>query len=345
MKKISYALLSTAFLTTSAAMATDVTSMPALSPSYNFSGVYTGLTLGHTSGGLNVKFDGRKSDLVLKGVNGGVFAGYGKVMGAFYVGGEVSYTRSGEKANEILNVSYATLEAAKAEVTRTGAASAAAEASPEVVAARTTAVAASERVQQAGERRDEAQERLETATAAAVDAAAVDAAAVDAAAAAAAAEDVDTADAGLVTARQELAEAQGHQETANQALTTATALITAAATAQATVTALATPQKLSIKKTDSIEAVARLGVVVNQTTLPYLKVGVVSSQFKSGNVSKRLSGLVVGAGVDFKVSPKVMMGLGYSYATYKKLETKLAGLPVEVKPVSHNVMVRVAYHF
>ncbi|MGL4371798.1 MAG: hypothetical protein ACRCTK_04000, partial [Alphaproteobacteria bacterium] len=72
MKKISYALTG-ATLLTSAAMASDMPPMPALSTACSFSGFYSGLTFGHASGHSNVKVDPVKLDLALKGMNGGVF--------------------------------------------------------------------------------------------------------------------------------------------------------------------------------------------------------------------------------------------------------------------------------
>ncbi|MGL4825094.1 MAG: hypothetical protein ACRC4G_02725, partial [Alphaproteobacteria bacterium] len=64
MKKISYALMG-ATLLTSAAMASDVTPMPALSPACSFSGFYSGLTFGHASGHSSLKIDPVRFDLAL----------------------------------------------------------------------------------------------------------------------------------------------------------------------------------------------------------------------------------------------------------------------------------------
>jgi outer membrane immunogenic protein len=124
MKKISYALLGTALLTSVAAQAEEPTSTGSVSvgtsaPACNFSGFYLGLGLGYdsTSGkieGTSTAAGASTSDnrlSVMKGVNGGVFAGYGKEMGAsrVYLGLEASYLLSGEKVNhEDLQVTFST---------------------------------------------------------------------------------------------------------------------------------------------------------------------------------------------------------------------------------------------
>ncbi|MGL4824819.1 MAG: outer membrane protein, partial [Alphaproteobacteria bacterium] len=116
--------------------------------------------------------------------------------------------------------------------------------------------------------------------------------------------------------------------------------------------------ELSLKKKNSIEVAARMGIAMNNA-MPYIKAGIVNSQFQlKGSVAPsvaaggapapfsekvRLNGLVVGAGIDLKVSRNVMMGLGYTYTTYKAFE-KNANVK-NLKPVSHNVMFRLGYAF
>ncbi|MGL4426845.1 MAG: outer membrane protein [Alphaproteobacteria bacterium] len=235
MKKISYALVG-ATLLTSAAMASDMTPMPALSPKCNFSGFYSGLTFGHASGHSSLKVDPVKLDLALKGMNGGVFLGYGKELGTsrVYLGLEAAYLMSGEKME------------AKFDLPATAAAPVSGEA------------------------------------------------------------------------------------------------------------------KASFKKKSSLEVAARMGIAMNNA-MPYIKAGIVNSQFQlKGSVAPsvaagaplvpvafsekmRLNGLVVGAGIDLKVSRNMMMGLGYTYTTYKAFE-KNANVK-NLKPVSHNVMFRLGYAF
>lgn len=235
MKKISYALMG-ATLLTSVAMASDVTPMSALSPACSFSGFYSGLTFGHASGISSLKVDSAKLDLAIKGMNGGVFFGYGKELGTsrVYLGLEAACLMSGEK----LEVKF----------------------------------------------------------------------------------DLP-------------------------------------ATAAAPVSGEA---KASLKKKSSLEVATRMGIAMNNA-MPYVKVGVVNSQFQlKGSVAPsvaagaalapvaisekiRLNGLVVGAGIDLKVSRNMMMGLGYTYTTYKAF-TKNSNIE-DLKPVSHNVMFRLGYAF
>ncbi|MGL4824599.1 MAG: outer membrane protein [Alphaproteobacteria bacterium] len=113
MKKISYALLGTALLTSVAAQAEDATThapvaASAPTPACNFSGFYVGLGLGYgvTKGDMEETTVTasvpviNKAPMVLNGVTGGIFAGYGKEMGAsrVYLGLEAAYLLSGGKA-------------------------------------------------------------------------------------------------------------------------------------------------------------------------------------------------------------------------------------------------------
>ncbi|MGL5720519.1 MAG: outer membrane protein [Alphaproteobacteria bacterium] len=308
MKKISYALTG-ATLLASVAMASDMKPVPALSPKCDFSGFYSGLTFGHASGHSNVKVDPVKFDFALKGMNGGVFLGFGKKLGInrFYLGIEAAYLRSGEKLetefslpptasiNTAFNTAVTNVAAANA-VARTGAAN----------AARTAAVAAANGIR---------------AAAGGVITAAVNTAAANAA---------NAARAGIP------------------------------APVQVPFPVLASGNaELSLKKKSSLEVAARMGIVMNNA-MPYVKVGIVNSQFQlKGSVTPathvvpmatstinekmRLNGLVVGAGIDLKVSRNMMMGLGYTYTTYKAF-TKNADVQ-SIKPVSHNVMFRLGYAF
>ncbi|MGL5720299.1 MAG: outer membrane protein [Alphaproteobacteria bacterium] len=124
MKKISYALLGSALLT-SVAQAEDATAHAPMSASAptsacNFSGFYMGLGLGYgvtkgkhhetyMAGGLSSTLNGEPT--VMDGATGGIFAGYGKEMGAsrVYLGLEAAYLLSGEKftyKNDTLGLAY-----------------------------------------------------------------------------------------------------------------------------------------------------------------------------------------------------------------------------------------------
>ncbi|MGL5720520.1 MAG: outer membrane protein, partial [Alphaproteobacteria bacterium] len=200
-----------------------------------FSGFYSGLTIGHASGHSNVKVDPVKLDLALKGMNGGVFLGYGKELGTsrVYLGLEAAYLMSGEKMEAKFDLP----------------ATAAAPVSGEV--------------------------------------------------------------------------------------------------------------KASFKKKSSLEVAARMGIAMNNA-MTYIKAGIVNSQFQlKGSIAPsvaaaplvpvafsekmRLNGLVVGAGIDLKVSRNMMMGLGYTYTTYKAFN-KNPNVK-DIKPFSHNVMFRLGYAF
>jgi outer membrane immunogenic protein len=112
MKKISYALLGSALLTSVAAQAEDATahapvSAAAPTSACNFSGFYMGLGLGYGSTKGDMESTTvtasvptiNEAPMVLNGVTGGIFAGYGKEMGAsrVYLGLEAAYLLSGGK--------------------------------------------------------------------------------------------------------------------------------------------------------------------------------------------------------------------------------------------------------
>ncbi|MGL5784644.1 MAG: outer membrane protein [Alphaproteobacteria bacterium] len=127
------------------------------------------------------------------------------------------------------------------------------------------------------------------------------------------------------------------------------------------------------KKKDGFELALRLGMAMNNA-LPYLKIGFASTKFdvegkllladNSARIihkkSKRLSGFLIGAGIDLKMSRNVMMGLAYTYTMYKDLKSgqlspdnaapptaPTAGDHVHYKnkPASHGAMLRIAYTF
>ncbi len=123
------------------------------------------------------------------------------------------------------------------------------------------------------------------------------------------------------------------------------------------------------KKKDTLELAFRLGVAMNNA-LPYVKVGFANSKFEMYTIdatlpvanklkeSKRLNGFLIGAGIDLKVSRNVMMGLAYTYTTYKDHKSKqhLNGVVTPIsptenitfknkKPTSHAAMLRIAYTF
>ena len=127
---------------------------------------------------------------------------------------------------------------------------------------------------------------------------------------------------------------------------------------------IAAAETVQLKKKDTFEAALRLGMAMNNA-LPYIKVGFANSKFENSfentvgklKESKRLNGFVVGAGIDMKVAPKMMVGLGYTYTAFKKWKGKKVSpsaaamdpttnhMKHEMKPTSHNIMLRVAYTF
>lgn len=128
----------------------------------------------------------------------------------------------------------------------------------------------------------------------------------------------------------------------------------------------ANAKNVRFKKKDSLELAARLGFVMG-SAMPYVKVGFANSKMevnfkdytaagaKDLKDSKRVNGFLVGAGIDTKVSQKVMVGLSYTFTKYSKWTSKKAkdglgahaddGIINKARPTSHNVMLRVAYTF
>lgn len=124
--------------------------------------------------------------------------------------------------------------------------------------------------------------------------------------------------------------------------------------------------KVNLEKKDALDVAVRLGYAMNNT-LPYLKLGWSNAKFKTDtksldgankiNETKRLNGFLVGVGMDVKLSAKMLMGLEYTYVGYGKWKGKHFAreranplnadnyLAHERKPISHNVMLRLAYTF
>ncbi len=407
MKKISYALVG-ATLLMSMAMASDMKPMPALSPKCDFSGFYSGLTFGHASGNSNVKVDPVAFDFALKGMNGGVFLGFGKKLGTsrVYLGIEVAYLRSGEKLetefslpptaaiNTAFNTAVTNVAAANAAAlnaivnaagTAAGTAAAAVALNAIVNAAGSIAataivnavippgvappgVAAAARVAARGAARANPLNTSLANTIANFAAGATTAAVTNALATVSAAGVPSPTTVAANAARATVATAGGVGVAGVAAVRAAARAAGSAAAAAVRAVAVAAPiplpvlasgnAELSLKKKSSLEVVARMGIVMNNA-MPYVKVGIVNSQFQlkgsvtpathlapatsTVNEKMRLNGLVAGAGIDFKVSRNVMMGLGYTYTTYKTFN-KNANVE-NLKPVSHNVMFRLGYAF
>jgi opacity protein-like surface antigen len=407
MKKISYALTG-ATLLTSVTWASDMKPVPALSPKCDFSGFYSGLTFGQASAHSNVKIDPVEFDLAFKGMNGGVFLGFGKKLGTsrLYLGIEAAYLRSGEKLemefslppstviNAVMNANAAAAAAAAAAAgtaAGTAASAAAGTAALNAIANNAGSIAATTifnisrgnsrgnsristraaiRAARAAARADARANPLNIffANAAANFAAGATTTAVTNALAPATVSATGVPSPATVAAnaaRATVANAGGGgaavRAAARAAGTAAAAAVRAAVRAAAPIPlpVLASGNaELSLKKKSSLEVVARMGIVMNNA-MPYVKVGIVNSQFQlKGSVTPathlvpatytvnekiRLNGLVVGAGIDFKVSRSMMMGLGYNYISYKAF-TKNADVQ-SIKPVSHNVMFRLGYAF
>jgi len=73
-------------------------------PADTFNGPYLGAEAGGAVSGTSIDTDVGSVDLYGQGATGGIFAGYGKTFGNFYVGGEASGT-FGNVTTELLNVS------------------------------------------------------------------------------------------------------------------------------------------------------------------------------------------------------------------------------------------------
>ncbi len=126
-------------------------------------------------------------------------------------------------------------------------------------------------------------------------------------------------------------------------------LNTAKKTKQFTVAGV--PIDIEAKVKDRIEVAARIGHNVGNM-LPYAKIGYGWSQGtltdKTANakiLDKRASGLIFGAGLDYKLNQKLLAGLGYTYAGLEKKFKDGAGIQQTAKLKNHSIMLRAAYQF
>ncbi|MGL4427128.1 MAG: outer membrane protein [Alphaproteobacteria bacterium] len=105
------------------------------------------------------------------------------------------------------------------------------------------------------------------------------------------------------------------------------------------------------KVKDRIEVAARIGHSVGNM-LPYAKIGYGWSQGTLADKTtsakyfdKRASGLIFGAGLDYKVNQKLLAGLGYTYAGLEKKFKDGAAASQTAKLKNHSFMLRAAYQF
>jgi opacity protein-like surface antigen len=102
---------------------------------------------------------------------------------------------------------------------------------------------------------------------------------------------------------------------------------------------------LPVHKKDTLEVAFRPGIVVKRT-LFYGKIGVANSRFKLSGEFQRFHGLSLGCGVDVKLSPWMLMGMGYTCIFYRKKTFFNQTVFTELKPRSHRLMLlRMAYTF
>ncbi|MGL4825536.1 MAG: outer membrane protein [Alphaproteobacteria bacterium] len=111
------------------------------------------------------------------------------------------------------------------------------------------------------------------------------------------------------------------------------------------------PTDVEAKVKDRIEVAARIGHNVGNM-LPYAKIGYGWSQgtltdktTNTKSFDKRASGLIFGAGLDYKVNQKLLAGLGYTYAGLEKKFKDGAGASQTAKLKNHSFMLRAAYQF
>lgn len=115
-----------------------------------------------------------------------------------------------------------------------------------------------------------------------------------------------------------------------------------------------------VKRKQTLEVAARLGFVHQNNVLLFGKLGFVSSKFDITppaalglqKISKRMSALLLGAGIDVALSSKIIAGLEYTYAMYPEKKQNFAAanqtdpsVPGKLKPTSHSVLFRIAYRF
>ncbi|MGL5784528.1 MAG: outer membrane protein [Alphaproteobacteria bacterium] len=111
-------------------------------------------------------------------------------------------------------------------------------------------------------------------------------------------------------------------------------------------------EDIEAKVKDRIEVAARIGYNIGHM-LPYAKVGYGWSQGtltnKTTNIKgfdKRASGFLLGAGLDYKINQKLLVGFGYTYAGLeKKVTGNLTNNSEKIKLKNHSVMLRAAYQF
>ena len=116
------------------------------------------------------------------------------------------------------------------------------------------------------------------------------------------------------------------------------------------------------KKKNSIGATAKAGYAVDSVT-PYVKVGVDNAEFEGNQTvstpagffnntktKKRLTGLVLGAGADFKVTEEVTVGAEFLHKRYGQMTAKVTNatnsvIGTKIKPTTNEFKIRGAYHF
>ncbi|MGL5720490.1 MAG: outer membrane protein [Alphaproteobacteria bacterium] len=102
---------------------------------------------------------------------------------------------------------------------------------------------------------------------------------------------------------------------------------------------------LTFRKKNTAEVAIRPGFVVGHA-LFYGKIGFLSSQFKLADKPFRFNGMSLGCGADMKLSPKTLLGLGYTCEMYgKKKYIDQNNASLNLKPTSHRVMLRIGHRF
>lgn len=113
---------------------------------------------------------------------------------------------------------------------------------------------------------------------------------------------------------------------------------------------------LEQKRSTGYGIAAIAGKLVNPKVMVYGRLGYEMSRYEMKlalvgqapqSSTKSYSGVVPGVGMNYKVTPNVLVGLGYDYAGFfaEKVIYSAGTVNLRVKPVEHRVMLKVSFVF
>lgn len=111
---------------------------------------------------------------------------------------------------------------------------------------------------------------------------------------------------------------------------------------------------MSLKRSLGYGVALIAGKLVNPKVMVYARIAYEMSRYnidlklagaQSQSIKKTYSGVVPGAGIDYKVAPNVIVGLGYDYAGLfgNKAVYEQGNQKIEVNPSEHRIMAKVSF--